>query len=65
MPSTAEPLRFFRGVLVMTLLLLNIVLWGSLVFAVGLLKLLARGPLRRRVVLDEMARTNERPIFVA
>lgn len=42
---------FLRGMLVMTLLLLNIVLWGSLVFAVGLLKLLTRGPLRRRVVL--------------
>ncbi len=50
-PQRSGTAEFLRGVLVMTLLLLNIVLWGSLVFVVGLLKIVARGPLRRRVIL--------------
>lgn len=52
-PSAFFPLpsAFIRGVLTMTLLGLNLAFWGILVFAVGLLKLVARGAARRRVIL--------------
>ena len=40
-----------RGIVVTLLLALNLILWGTPVMVVGLLKLLTRGEARRRVVL--------------
>jgi 1-acyl-sn-glycerol-3-phosphate acyltransferase len=40
-----------RGIVTLVLLLLNLCLWGSLVVVVGILKLITRGGLRRRVIL--------------
>jgi 1-acyl-sn-glycerol-3-phosphate acyltransferase len=44
-------LNVVRGVIVTLLLFLNLVLWGTLIFVCGILKVLTRGELRRRVTL--------------
>jgi 1-acyl-sn-glycerol-3-phosphate acyltransferase len=40
-----------RGIVTLVLLLLNLGFWGSLVVFIGILKLITRGGLRRRVIL--------------